>query len=398
MTFCMEREVPRAPMMAPLRLVPGTEMSAETSIVNELIELARDRSFEGRRQLVQNIADLYIADSERLSDHERAIMSEILCKLMFDIELEVKSHLAVQVAELDNVPEDLIVMLGNEDIEVARPILEKSNVLRDPDLIEIVRRRSDEHRLAIAIRGGLSAEVSSALVIYGDEDVIEALLRNRDAEISQSAMEYLVAESERVDRFQEPLIARADLPPEFAHRMFWWVSAALRRHILLHYRIDQARLDTAIQDATRKAIERHSESEGADDKALTLVKRMRDAGELDIPFLIQAVRQERTPLFVAGLALMANVPVNMCWRIFSDQGGESLAVVFRAIGMERTDFASLFLLISQARAGGRPQDPSVLARIIELYDRIDRKTADAALSYWRRDLGYQSAIDALESR
>lgn len=372
-------------------------MSAETSIVNELIELARDRSSEGRRQLVQNITDLYLVDSDRLSDHERSMMSDILCKLMQDIEMEVKRQLALQVAELDKVPEELVVMLGNDDIEVARPILEKSNLLKDPDLVEIVRRRSDEHRMAIAIRNGLSAEVASALVIYGDEDVIEALIRNKDAEISQSAMEYLVAESERMDRFQEPLITRADLPPEFAHRMFWWVSAALRQHILLNYRIDQASLDTAIQDAARIAIERQAESEGANDKAMLLVKRMNQAGELDIPFLVQSVRQERTSLFVSGLALMARIPVNMCWRIFSDRGGESLAVVFRAIGMERGDFAAIFLLILQARAGGQPQDPSILKTIMELYDRIDQRTADAALSYWRRDLGYQSAIDALET-
>jgi len=372
-------------------------MSAETSIVNELIELARNRSAEGRRRLVENITDLYIADSDRLSDHERAIMSDILCKLMFDIEIEVKRHLAEQVARLDNVPEDLVVMLGNERIEVARPILEKSHVLKDPQLIEIVRQRSDEHRMAIAVRGGLSAEVANALLIYGDEDVIEALLRNKDADLSRSAMEYLVAESERVDRFQEPLIARADLPPEFAHRMFWWVSAALRRYILLHYKIDQTRLDDAIQDAARLAIEKQAESEGTMDKATALVKKMQDAGKLDIPFLIQSIRQERTSLFVSALALMAKIPLNMCWRIFSDRGGESLAVVFRAIGMDRTDFATIFLLISQARAGGQPQDPSILHKIIELYDRIDRKTADAALSYWRRDLGYQAAIDALEA-
>ena len=371
-------------------------MTAETRIVSELINMARDRSREGRRLLIQNIADLYISDEERLNDHERSMMTDILCKLMQGIEQEVRRELSQRLAKLDEAPEELVAMLGKDDIEVARPILESSKVLKDPTLIEIVRQRTDEHRMAIAIRSGLSADVANALVVHGDEDVIEALIRNKDAEISQSAMEYLVAESERVDRFQEPLIARSDLPPEFAHRMFWWVSAALRRHILLHYKIDAVGLDNAIQGATRSAIERTTAQEGASDKAQVLVQRMKDAGKLDIGFLIQALRQERTPLFISGLALLADIPVNMCWRIFSDRGGESLTVALRAIGMERADFAGVFLLIFQARSGGRPQDPSVLNKIIELFDRIDPKSAYTALSFWRRDLGYQAAIDELE--
>lgn len=371
-------------------------MNTEKSIVAELIDLARDRSHEARRQLVQNIADLYISDEDRLSDHERSMMTDILCKLLQTIEMEVRSELAQRIADLDKAPEELVALLGKDDIEVARPVLENSKVLKDPTLIEIVRQRTDEHRMAIAIRGGLSADVASALVVYGDEDVIEALIRNKDAELSQSAMEYLVAESERVDRFQEPLIARSDLPPEFAHRMFWWVSAALRRYILLNFKVDKVGLDDAIQGATRHVIERNMLSEGTTDKALALAERLKDAGKLDIPFLIQSLRQERTSLFVSCLALMAEIPVSMCWRIFSDRGGESLTVAFRAIGMERADFAALFLLIWQARSGGQPQDPGVLNRIIELFDRIDQKTAFTALSFWRRDLGYQAALDDLE--
>ena len=110
-------------------------------------------------------------------------------------------------------------------------ILRSSRLLSDPDLIEIVKHRSQEHLLVIALRAPLSAEVAEAIVDHGDDRVLEQLLKNPDAILSRRALEYLVGESQRVDSFQEPLLSRHDLPGDLAHRMFWWVSAALRKEI-----------------------------------------------------------------------------------------------------------------------------------------------------------------------
>ncbi len=118
---------------------------------------------------------------------------------------------------------ELISLLANDRIEIARPVLLRSPVLRDEDLVTIVKLRGREHILAIAMRPRLSEFVSDACIETGDDEVIEGLLRNNGSEISKKAFSYLVAESERVDRFREPLVCRADLPQDLAMRMFWWV-------------------------------------------------------------------------------------------------------------------------------------------------------------------------------
>ena len=94
-------------------------------------------------------------------------------------------------------------------------------------MIEIIKHRTQEHMLVVAGRDAVSEDVSDALVDEGDENVVEMLLRNSDAALSRHAMEFIVEQSKRVDRFQQPLLRRSDLTPELAHRMFWWVSAAL---------------------------------------------------------------------------------------------------------------------------------------------------------------------------
>ncbi|MEX1147822.1 MAG: DUF2336 domain-containing protein, partial [Sphingomonadales bacterium] len=223
--------------------------------VSELMRLAEDKSDQARQRLVEHMADLFLSNEGRLTEHQRALMGDILTKLVGEMETVVRKELAARFAGNEDISPDLVRVLANDRIEIARPVLERSGVLRDTDLIEIVHNRSEEHRLCIAMRQKVSEDVSDAIVESGGVDVIEALLRNQDAELSKRAMEYLVAESRRVDRFQEPLLTRHDLPATLAHRMFWWVSAALRKKILLDYAdLDPVTLDDAIQDAARKAI------------------------------------------------------------------------------------------------------------------------------------------------
>ena len=91
----------------------------------------------------------------------------------------------------------LIVELANDEIEVAHPILVQSEVLRNAELIEVIRHRTMEHRLAIAMRRSVAPDVSDALVDSGEDEVIERLLENKGAEISAGTMERIVDLSEK---------------------------------------------------------------------------------------------------------------------------------------------------------------------------------------------------------
>nr|WP_279347149.1 DUF2336 domain-containing protein [Govania unica] len=293
-----------------------------------------------------------------------------------------------------SAPPELLRLLANEQIEIARPILEKSTLLRDVDLIEIVHNRSEEHRLTIAMRARVSEQVSDALIEEGGADVIETLLKNPDAKLSGEGMEYLVAESRRVDRFQEPLLSRHDLPSELAHRMFWWVSAALRRRVLVDFSsVDPTGLDRMLQDATRRAIASHEPGDSVAERSVRLVARLSESGQLTIGFLKCSLRQQHLSVFVAGLGRLSGVNATTVWRIFRDKGGESFAVLCRSMDMSRNDFASLFLTLAEARGGQHVRPTSFLKEILDLYDAISVANARAALTYWQRDDAFQQALD-----
>ena len=365
--------------------------------IETLISLAHDKSKEARGKLVENITDLFLSDGGRLNEHERAIMSDILSKLIFTVEASLRKQLSQALADSGVEMDEVALLLANDNGDIARPILEKTELLHDKDLIDIIRMRTDEHRVAIAIRDGLSSEVSDALIEYGNEDVIENLLKNNDSNISKRAMEYLVAESRRIDRYQEPLLNRDDLSSELAHKMYWWVSAALRKRIVTEFDVDPLVVDDLLQQATSRALVIHSEGNSAVVKAQKLVHRMYENDELNHQFLLQSLRQQRIPVFVASMSELARVDYSTAWQIFSDERCESLAILAKAVGINRSDFTSMYLLLTKARDGMQVRQANELNNILELFDSVEEKTAIGAIQYWQQNKAYKMAVEELDN-
>ena len=382
---------------------PSRELMQEETIhpggLDELLALARDRTVRGRTHLLENISDLFLSPDGRLTDRERSLMTDILRKLIRDVEMSVRRDLAEQLARAAAAPHDLVVDLANEEIEVARPILMDSGILRDVDLVEIVRSRSREHRLVVALRDDVSEAVSDALVDTGEPDVIVELLKNNDARLSRRATEYLVAESRRIDRFREPLIQRRDLPPDLALKMYWWVSAALRRHILTRYSLDALRLDDAIVGATENALDQlRREPASASEQAAALVAQLDDDRALTPGFLIGSLRAGRFPVFLAGFARHCRVSAATAREILLDGGMETLAVACKAADIDRRDFATIFMLTRRMADGRISRETAEVNDGLRFYDQIQQEAAALVLRHWQLDPRYREAVGAMHAR
>ena len=364
---------------------------------NRILDLASDSSSQGRETLLKAITELYEKTETKQSDAERELMVDILGQLVSEIETVVRRDLAQRFSANHSAPRELIVMLANDEIEVARPILMHSGVLEDPDLVEIVRQRTAEHRLAVASREEVGETVSDAIVESGDEDVIEVLLRNPRAALSAEATEHVVAESRKVDRYQKPLLARVDLPPDLAHLMFWWVSAMLRRHILEKFQVEVEPLDIDIVQTTQAVVD-SSRFARRPSHAERLVARLVDLGELNEIFLVQSLRHQHVSVFIAGIAHLAGVDMSMAGRIIFDKGGEALIPICKAIGMGRGNFATVFMRIRKAVNDDATTKPALLERMLAVYDNMPRSKASSILRLWQTDANFAAAIILPASR
>jgi uncharacterized protein (DUF2336 family) len=364
-----------------------------------LLEMARDKSAAGRAALVSTVSDLFYNRNDVLTDHERALMSDILRQLIHAAEMSVRQDLSRKLAALDNVPHELVVMLANDEIEVAHPILAKSSLLHDSDLIEIIRHRTLQHQLSIAMRRTISETVADALVENGDEDVIKALLENGSAHLSKATMEYLVEQSKRVNSYQNPLVTRPDLDPQLARRMYMWVSAALRNYMVDQFDIDprdiDERLDHTVSEITSRPVDPGEDRHGGPDKARELAQKLADAGQVTPEFMVRVLRQGEIPLFEAMFAIHSGLRVRLLQRIMFEPGGEALAVACKGVDMPKNHFASIFMLTRKARGGEQAISPAELTRVLALYDRVQPESAQAMLRRWQRDPEYLNALRVL---
>jgi uncharacterized protein (DUF2336 family) len=136
---------------------------------------------------------------------------EALCLLAELVEVEARAHVAKILAPLQRAPGTVVVKLANDDIEVARPLLEFSSVLSDDDLIDIIEKQSEAHREAIAGRSSVTERVSEAVVEHGDSSTVIRLVRNANAEIGRTTLEKLVARASQDEAIAEDLRNRAEI-------------------------------------------------------------------------------------------------------------------------------------------------------------------------------------------
>lgn len=368
-------------------------MSSQDGVIDEaaLLRLAREKSADARARLAATISDLFVEQGSVLTDRERALMADILRRILREIEISVRRQVAQALASQENLPRDLMVFLANDEIEVAFPILRESRVLQDADLVEVIRNRTQEHQLAIANRYYVSAAVCDALVQTGRQEVIRELLQNGDATISEATMEYLVEQSRRVDSFQEPILRRAELPEDLAKRMFLWVSAALRTYVVDRFRLPPSVVDDLMEQAAREGIARTVE-EGRARPSEKLAERLARHRAITPELLISALHDGEVSLFVSLLARLAEMREPLVKRMLFEPGGEGLAITCRAMGFPRKDFSVIFLLSRKARPENARTFKQDHEAAMAFFDRIMPGAAQNVLRQWQRDQDYLKAL------
>jgi len=373
-----------------------SDMYAIATDVRNLFTLAHDRSTGGRSQLVSAIGGMMGDRSRVLTLHERALINDILKKLIQDVARPVRKALAEKMAGSPNAPKEVTALLANDEFDIASPILLNSVLLEDDDLMEIVKHRTISHRLAIAMRRAVSEPVCDSLVATNSVDVIKALLENHGAKISAATMAYLVDQSKAVDAYQSPLLRRADLPQELAKKMYYWVSAALRHFIVENYAVDAVELDLAIASIAQQAAAQTPTPATPDEPAVSLARQLDARSDLTPDIIVETLRRGETPLFEAMLGQRIGLKPILARKLIYGSTGEGLVAACRAAGIDRTNFVNLFMLLQRARNDPMTRDPYLMSRSLELFDKLNTETAKTLVERWQINPDYLKSVMRLQ--
>ena len=330
--------------------------------VSELLALASSRSADDRQRLLLKVTSL--CESNPPPPKVAPLLSDIFLALTAQAERDIRLALSERIAGVDWAPPALVNMLALDEIEIARPVITSSPLLQNADLIRLLIEATLEHQIAVARRPQLARPVVDTIVDRAEPVTMTALASNRTADIGEDAMRKLVDHSRRIAGLRAPLTRHPRLNEQLAQQLYQWVGQALRQSIGERFRIDDAQLNAAVQDAAAKAVgspewramsARMTEDRTRIDAERRLVEKLQSAGQLRPGLLVRALREQRFELFEQTLAVLGGFSEAQVHHAIRAPTAEPLYLACIAVGVDKAVFASLLFEVRKL-SGGMPAD------------------------------------------
>lgn len=345
--------------------------SISVDVLEQLAGLADvPEDCEERRALLWQMTDFFLGSGVEHDAGDRDFFGELMEEIAFSLERQVREELARKIAAEAGMPHGLIVRLANDEIPVARPVLEQSPVLTDDDLIDISHNRGQDHLFTITKRQELSIRLTTVLAERGNEDVVYSLLQNPTAKLSPDTIDMMASRSKACERIQAALVERDDVPREVLMDLLKHASEKVRKDI--KYKLtaaDEMYLDEVV-DSLKSEISISRKS-----LALECVDALEQRNALNEGAILGFLRDNKPMEFLIGLSRLLSIDVKFALRVIGDRTGQALVVACRA---NRISLGGL-KKIASSRMTAMPSDPLDLLAMTKMYHRITEKNAQSMM-------------------
>jgi uncharacterized protein (DUF2336 family) len=291
---------------------------------------------------------------------------------------------------MHSAPPKLVRSFAFDDaIEVAAPVLVRSQQLTDDDLVENATTKSQDHLFAIAQRLKLSETVTDVLVERGNERVVHRVVRNKGARFSLAGYGKLTNRARYDRKLTLALGERSDIPRQYFLKLLESASATVRARLeaanpqavaAIRDTIDD--VATAMQREVRKTSRAHA-------AAVREAKRrfnVRPITEARVHGPAHAQDFEKT---VVALARLGVFSVDLVERALLDEGEDMVLLLAKAAGCSWTTAREL-LLMYVANRSLRPDD---ITRAFERYRKLSHETARNIVAFYERRMVLRAKAD-----
>jgi len=308
----------------------------EQSIIDEIEGTFASGSTEKQAEILRRVTDLFMAGAENYSDEHVDLFDGVISRIAEKIETKARAELAHRLAAVDNAPPLTVLQLAHDDsIDVAGPILSRSNRLTDEDLLAIASNKSQDRLLAISKRSSLTERVSDVLVTRGNRDVVLSVARNEGARFSDAGYGKLVDKSINDEVLAICVSLRKDIPQAHFNMLIAKASEVVFEKLAASNPESISEVHRVLSDIT-----------GQDPSAQP--KKNRDYREAAAQFDI--VRRSGTPVdavvceyaakgkfeeIVAALSALCQAPIKLVESIMNDGRPESdfVLILAKAAGL-----------------------------------------------------------------
>jgi uncharacterized protein (DUF2336 family) len=335
----------------------------------------------GRRaEALRRVTDLFMSGTGSFSQTQLKLFDDVMTRLAEGLEVAARAAFGSRLATAVDAPTKVIRLLAfDEAIEVAGPVLTRSDRVSDAMLVENASTMSQDHLFAISKRTRISEVVTDVLVERGNAAVVSSTAGNGGSRFSQRGFSQLVEKSLQDTRLAFCLWSRPDVPRQELMNLFQRVSEDVRTEFEAARPREAEQIRAAIAAAADRiqTIVRvgSAEHRSASDE----VTLLHAEGKLDEPRVLRFATAKDFDRTAVALALVLELPINLVERSLVQKRFEQLLVFAKAADFSWETAKALLLL----KAGHGDLATSDLDQCFATFSRMQQKTATTALQFYR---------------
>jgi uncharacterized protein (DUF2336 family) len=329
-------------------------------IVRQFLHWLRNARSGERAEATSALARAFLYSD--LTDNDRAAAEGAMIMLLDDPSPLVRRALAEVFAGSDNAPPTVVHALANDQPDVAEPVLQRSPLLLDADLIEAVASGESQRQLAIATRSGLPCSVSAAIAEVGCAEACLVLLENEDAEMVPFSLDRIVQRFGHLAAIRDAVLQRKELPAATRQALVVKLSETLADFVTAREWLGEDRARRIAREACEKAtIALAAESGEAD--VQPLICHLRESGQLTAGLMLRSLLCGHIALFEEALADLAQVPLSRVAGIVHDRRGAGLRALYDKAGLPASTFPAFREALEAMREEGFVFEPGSASRL-----------------------------------
>ncbi|MFT4116181.1 DUF2336 domain-containing protein [Bradyrhizobium sp.] len=352
------------------------------NLLDELQTALAHGTVARRVETLRRVTDLFANNAVDYSEEHVGLFDDVFQCLIEQIETSAKALLADRLAPIAAAPPKIIRTLALDDvIEVAGPILSKSERLDEATLIEIARSRSQAHLMAISLRRVLSEALADVLVTRGNDEVVQSTVSNPGAQLSESSLADLVARAERDDNLAACIGLRPGLPRHHYLKLVAKASLSVRRKLEAANPELAEQVSSVVQEAAQRV--RAAAMTRQTEMARALVRSLHEDGRLNETQVTAFAEQGKFDETNAGLAALAGVSVEVAENMMIESRNEGVMILAKVAGMSWPSVRAIIAL-REKLSGGSQMDMLALR---DTYEALRSSTAQQVLRFHRMQQG-----------
>jgi uncharacterized protein (DUF2336 family) len=349
-------------------------------LLDELDHVLTAGTIARRVEILTSVTDLFINGAPRYSEDQIGVFDDVMARLVTAIEAKARIKLAERLAPIANAPSNVIHLLAfDDDIEVARPVLRQSERLSEQSLVANANSKSQGHLFAISQRDKLSEAVTDILVERGDRDVVQSVVKNRGARISDAGFRVLIDRSSGDDALASEVGMRGDIPRQHFLMLLERASNAVRARLIAENPNASTTIDGIVAEVAgsiRTEVRNASPAFAAAEAAVERQNRIRRIGETEI---YQYARDRKFEETAISLSIMCDTPIDVVERALLDPGAEIILILAKVAGLSAATTKAILLL----RAADRGMSSEDLEQSLTSFNKLQTETARRVLGFFR---------------